>query len=332
MGRMKVRIKKRFLKTVDAIKSFPSWFMKHMRLFRSAIVKQWYRFLHNLKTKRGRKAIVKSLLFHIFTMWFAIFFLLPTLWMLVNSLRSESAIIENISSWRTFLPPEAPLETWLNAYQDVFDRFDMFGSMLLSVQYAAALIAGTLLINSLAGYALAKFDIPFKNFWISFIILLIIVPVETTIVPLYVVVERVGLVGRFSGLFVPALANAFNIFLFRQFFLSIPKDLEEAAIIDGASRLSIFFRIVIPLSKPVFATVSIFAFIHAWNDFLWPILVLGGQQRYPLQVYLTELINIDPVFTNQVLAALTIATIPMLLIYSFFQKYIVHGVAHTGIK
>jgi len=198
--------------------------------------------------------------------------------------------------------------------------------------YAIVLVALNLLVNSMGAYALAKFDFPLKNFWFTLIVLVLIVPAETNIVPLFVIVHKLGLENTLLGLLAPNIGNALNLFLFRQFFIGIPKELEEAALIDGANSWTIFYNVIMPLSKSIFATIAILTFILSWNDYIWPVLIFADNAKLPLQVILNVLNNTQPVYTNQVLAALTVATIPLVLIYAFFQQYIVEGISHTGIK
>ncbi|ADD03332.1 binding-protein-dependent transport systems inner membrane component [Thermoanaerobacter italicus Ab9] len=283
-----------------------------------------------MKDKIKRK--IKEIFFYVFLFTLASLFLFPIVWMIVSSFKPEAQIYSDMGTLKALLPPFINPVEWFTPYKEVLARFEILRYIKNSFMYAGVVVFGNLLVNSMAGYALARFRFPLKNFWMGLIIAIIIVPVETTIIPLFTIVHRLGLVNTFVGLFIPLLANAFNIFLFRQFFLGIPKELEEAALIDGADRLQIFFRIIIPLSKPIFATVAIFTFIGAWNDFIWPVLMLTDTEKYPLQVALNVLNNTEPVYTNQVMAALTISTSVIVLIYIAAQKYIVEGISHTGIK
>jgi fructooligosaccharide transport system permease protein len=262
----------------------------------------------------------------------AALFLFPIVWMIASSFKSESQIFLDLKTYKAFLPPLTSPSQWMIPYKEVLVRFNFLLYIFNSFKYAGAVVIGSLFVNSMAGYAFARFDFPLKKFWFAIILAIIIVPAENTIIPLYTIVFKLGLVNTFVGLFIPFLGSPLNIFLFRQFFVGIPRSLEEAALIDGANRFQIFYKIIIPLSKPIFATITILTFIGMWNDFLWPVLMLTDAKKYPLQVALNVLFNTEPVYTNQVMAALTISTMVMVVIYAFFQKYIVEGVAHTGIK
>jgi fructooligosaccharide transport system permease protein len=279
------------------------------------------------------KAFIKSIPFYAFMFLLAFIFLFPIVWMVVNSFKPEAQIMMDLKSPAAFLPPlNISIVEWFTPYKEVFMRFDLFRGIRNSLMYAIVLVALNLLVNSMGAYALAKFDFPLKNFWFTLIVLVLIVPAETNIVPLFVIVHKLGLENTLLGLLAPNIGNALNLFLFRQFFIGIPKELEEAALIDGANSWTIFYNVIMPLSKSIFATIAILTFILSWNDYIWPVLIFADNAKLPLQVILNVLNNTQPVYTNQVLAALTVATIPMVLIYAFFQQYIVEGISHTGIK
>ena len=279
------------------------------------------------------KKVIKNILFYTFMFILAFLFLFPIVWMLVNSFKPEAQIATDLKTINALLPPfNINIANWLTPYREVFMRFNLFSGIRNSLIYGGSLIVLNLFVNSMAAYALAKLNFPLKNFWFNLIVLVLIVPAEINIVPLFVIVHRLGFENSLMGLLAPNIGNALNIFLFRQFFIGIPRELEEAAFIDGANRLTIFFRVIIPLSKSIYATIAVLTFILAWNDYLWPVLIFADNSKLPLQVILNVLNNTMPVYTNQVLAGLTVATIPMVLIYAFFQRYIVEGIAHTGIK
>ncbi|MBM7686168.1 carbohydrate ABC transporter permease [Defluviitalea raffinosedens] len=279
------------------------------------------------------KALIKSIPFYTFMFLLAFIFLFPIVWMVVNSFKPEAQIMLDLKTPAAFLPPiNISITEWFTPYKEVFMRFDLFRGIRNSLMYAIVLVALNLLVNSMGAYALAKFDFPLKNFWFTLIVLVLIVPAETNIVPLFVIVHKLGLENTLLGLLAPNIGNALNLFLFRQFFIGIPKELEEAALIDGANSWTIFYNVIMPLSKSIFATIAILTFILSWNDYIWPVLIFADNAKLPLQVILNVLNNTQPVYTNQVLAALTVATIPMVLIYVFFQQYIVEGISHTGIK
>ena len=279
------------------------------------------------------KKVSKKILFYTFMIALAWLFLFPIVWMIVTSFKPEAMIFEHLKSFKAFLPPlEMSPKQWLEPYIETISKFGVMNGIKNSLLYGTLAVVFNVAVNSMAAYVLARFEFPLKKFWITLIILIMIIPAETGVVPLFVIVHKLGLVNSIPGLILPGLVSVFNIFLLRQFFLSIPKELEEAALIDGASRISIFYKIILPLSKPILATVSMLTFIGSWNDFLWPVIILGDNSKMPLQVLLTVISNIEDINTNIIMASLTISTIPIILIYVFFQKYIVEGISNTGIK
>lgn len=265
-----------------------------------------------------------------------VIFLFPVLWMVVSSLKTQDQIYAQLSSWRTFLPATWNAGKWFTSYKNLFNAFDYFGqSILNSIIYCSITILGVLLLNSFAGYALARLEFPGSKVIGTIVVLLIIVPVETSIVPLYVILSRLGLLTnnlRVVGYLIPNFVSAFYIFMFRQFFVGMPKELEEAARIDGSGRLSTYFRIIMPLSKAIFATVAIFTFMGAWNEYVFAQLMFSKPRQQPLQVFLQLVNSFNPKDLSMVMAVLTFSTIPIAIVYIFCQRYIIEGVSFSGLK
>lgn len=279
-------------------------------------------------------AIIKRTLLYITLSFLAVIFLFPLLWMLMSSFKQDIQIFRDMTSLKAFIPPmPGDVEgSYFQNYLMAFERVNLFRYILNSLIYTIGIIFFGLIVNSMAGYALARFNFPLRNFWFAVIIATLIIPPESIFLPLYVLIYNLGWVNTYTGLIVPFIANAFAIFLFRQFFLDFPRELEEAAKIDGCSQIGIFFRIIVPLSKPVFATVAIVLFINHWNDFLWPLVVANDDSMRTIQIGLQFFMNQPPVQWGQVMAALTVATVPMLIIFIFLQRYYVQGLTHTGSK
>jgi fructooligosaccharide transport system permease protein len=160
------------------------------------------------------------------------------------------------------------------------------------------------------------------------------VPFETILISQFTIIHSIGLVDTRLAVILPALAGAFNIYLFRNFFMAIPKEIIESAKLDGANTWQVFWRIMLPMSKPAVATVGTLAFIGSWNDYIWPLMVLTDKSKFPIQVAITAINSTDPVYTNQVMAVLTISTVPLIIIYIVAQRYILEGIggSGTGIK
>lgn len=302
--------------------------------------------MENIIQHRRRKKIRASkLLFglikYLILAAFGVLFVFPTVWMIVNSTKSQPQIYAQMNSLKTFLPnidPGSMFDSYINLIRE-FDLF--FRSMMNSFLYAVIIITLVLLVNSFAGYALSRFRFPGSKMIVNLIILILIVPVETSIVPVYTILFKMGLMDtsgilgnniRIIAYILPGIVSPFYIFMLRQYFLGIPLELEEAAKIDGASRIKTYFSIIIPNAKPVFGTVSVFAFMGVWNDYIFPQLILSNQKLFPLQVFLQSVNNYNPKDISMVMAALTISTIPIAIVYIFAQQYIVEGVAFSGLK
>ena len=275
--------------------------------------------------------VTKKVLFYILITVLALQFILPLLWMIVSSFQIDETIYKNIHSIFAFIPHLQDLT--LESYKELFSFYNIWRNVFNSFIYASITVVLSLTVNSLAGYALAKFRFPFRNIILLIVIALMIVPIEATILPLFLVVHKMGLIGTVIGYLLPFIVNAMNIFLFRQHFLMFPSELSEAAKIDGLSDWGVFIKIVVPSSTNMYVTVGIITFLASWNDFLWPVMSISNADLMPIQVALNAIFaDTYNIFTSHRMAALTIATIPVVVIYTLFQKYIVQGATRSGIK
>ena len=290
--------------------------------------------------KTPAKKTVKEVIYHIVGIVLSLIFLFPILYMLATSTKSEFAYAESVGTLNMFLPDFANLGTAFENYNSVLMNYDIWKYALNSFIYAGIVIVLNILINGLAGYVMAKLTFPGKKMLSFLIIFLIVVPVETSIIPLYSIVKiMLGLKQQMSvvGVILPAAISIFNIFLFMQFFQNIPKEYEEAARIDGANTLGVFFKVIMPLSKPILATVAVFCFIGVWNDYLWPSMILpaandGSWPLLPIQTALISIKSIEGITTGEIMASLVITSIPIFVIYVAAQKYIVQGFGTAGLK
>lgn len=274
------------------------------------------------------KDILKRVLFYGGNAIVALIFVSPLLRMIAASLKPEAQIFSDMSNIRTFWPTAATLGN----YVEVFTRVNMMKFILNSLFYVFVIVILDLAVNSVCGYALAKFNFPGKELLLTVVISLMVLPMEAIMLPLYKEVASLGWVNTWAGLIVPFVGKCFSIYMFRQFFLDIPDDLLEAAAIDGCGPIKTFFTIVMPISGTVYATIFILDFVAHWNDFMWPMLVVTGEDMRTIQLAIQTFFGSKPIHYGAIMASLTISAIPMLLMFVFLQKYYVEGIASTGIK
>lgn len=255
----------------------------------------------------------------------ALMFLLPLVWMVSTSLRTQQDLYSN---------PAAlfPTEITFGAYVRVWDQIP-FGRFFLNTFVFATLVTVlSLSFDAMAAFALARLKFRGREavFWLVIIVLM--VPFQITLVPLFQFMSGLGLVNTIPGLVLPRITNAFGIFMLRQFFVSLPRELDDAARIDGLSEWGVFTRIVLPLSKPVLVTLALFHFMYNWNDLLWPLVMTTDQAMRTLPAGLALFMGTHVVDQPVVMAGATIAMAPLVIGFMFAQRYFIQSVAMTGIK
>lgn len=275
-----------------------------------------------------QKRTAKNLAFYLGNGIFALIFVSPLLWMIASSLKPESEIFANMNSLKTFIPSAVSFKNYI----EVFTRIDMLKFITNSLFYVFVIIVLDLIVNSACGYALAKFDFKGKELLLTIIISLMVLPMESIMLPLYKQVADYGWVNSYAGLIVPFIGKCFSIYMFRQFFVDIPNDLIEAAAIDGCGPIKTFLKIVVPISGTVYATVFILDFVAHWNDFMWPMLVVTGEEMRTVQLAIQTFFGSKPINYGSIMASLAVSAIPMLIMFLALQKYYVEGIASTGIK
>ena len=251
--------------------------------------------------------------------------LFPFGWMIATSLTSDSQLFVT--------PPQLiPSPLVPDNYIRVAEAFPIgrfLVNSLLVAGISTSLQVGT---SAMAAYAFARLRFRGRDALFLVYLATLMVPLQVTIVPLFIEMRFMGLVNTYPALILPAIASAFGTFLLRQAFLSLPRELDEAAFIDGASHWTVFRRIVVPLAGPALATFGIFAFMASWNSFLWPLVVTSGQDLMTLPVGLSNLHGRYETAWNLVMAGSTISVIPIVIVYVIAQKHVIRGVAITGIK
>ena len=262
---------------------------------------------------------------HLFLIPLSAVMLLPLVWMVVVSLETE---VQASSYPPVLFPGALHFQNYPNAFRAV-----PFGYFFLnSTIYAVATVAGNLLFCALAAYAFARIRFFGSNVLFVVFLATLMVPFQVVLIPTFLIVKRLGLVDNIGGLIVPNLCSAFGIFLLRQFFRTLPIELEEAARIDGTSRLGILFKIVLPLSMPVLATLAIIQFMWSCNDFLWPLIIINTTTHAPLQLGLSMFQGAHSTQWNLLMAGTVMSLVPMLAVFLFAQRWFVQSIAFTGIK
>lgn len=249
----------------------------------------------------------------------------PFIWMVAGSFRTEADLFANPAS---LLP-----STWsLHGYQGIWQELPFLRLVLNSFIFAGVTTALCLVFDSMCAYALAR--IPFRGatvcFWL--VIATLMVPFQVTLIPVFIQLFDLGWLNTYQGLIVPRATSAFGIFLLRQFFLSIPRELDEAARIDGAGHLRIYARIILPLAKPALATLAVLHFMNLWNDLLWPLVMTSSIDMRTLPAGLTLFGGQHVTDHAVLLAGATISLLPLALAFVLAQRYFVAGVATTGLK
>jgi multiple sugar transport system permease protein/putative chitobiose transport system permease protein len=260
----------------------------------------------------------------------AVLTVLPFLWTLGASFRENAEIFRYtrpLSRW-TFVPRDPTL----GGYAFIFgqDRFGRY--MVNSFIVALAVTLGGLLVNSLAGFGFARFAFAGRNALFVAVLLTFMVPLEIIVIPLYIVVRGFGWIDSYWALIVPALADAFSIFLLRQFFRELPRELIDAARIDGCGWFGVYWRVGLPLVKPALVTAGLLTFIRQWDSFFWPLVATSSPEYTVVQVGLAKYITEFVTFWDRLLAGAVAASVPVLVLYFLLQRYYVQGISTTGLK
>lgn len=269
---------------------------------------------------RAGKYVVLSVL--------ALFTLIPFYWMFSNSLKGFEEVM-------SFPPKWFPTTLHWSNYIDLFTGRPFHLYLYNSLYIGAIVTAGTVLFASMAGFAFAKLSFPFRN--VIFLVLLssMMIPTEVTTIPLFIWLSKLGFVDTHFPLIVPPMlgaGGAFGVFLCRQFFITVPNDLVEASKIDGCNPWRTYWRIMLPLTVPVLATLSILTFLHSWNEFFEPLVYLNSSEKYTIPLALSLFATDAGTEWNIVMAAAVVATLPLLIAFFFAQKTFMEGLAMTGIK
>jgi multiple sugar transport system permease protein len=267
-----------------------------------------------------------KVLLYFFLSIYALITLIPFLWALSASFKPLSEII---SGEPNFIPQNFTLDN----YKQIFFQEPLFGRWLFnSIAIALSVTLLNLLLNSMAGYALARLRFVGKRFWFFLILAVLAVPAQITLIPTFLILKAIGWLNSYQGMIVPSMVNATFIFMMRQFFVNFPKELEEAAQLDGLNTWEIFRDIVLPLAKPALAAQAVFVFMGSWNNFILPLVILFDPEMFTLPLGLNTFKGQYISYWNYIMAASMVFTLPALGIYAFFNRYFIQSVTFTGGK
>ena len=251
--------------------------------------------------------------------------LAPLVWMV-------SASFMPMGQASTFPPPFVPKEVTLEHYASLFTRLNLARYLFNSAFLSLAVTLVSLVINSMAGYAFAKYRFKGRESVFKLLVTSMVIPAQVTMLPLFLMLNKMGFINTYMGVIIPGMASIFGIFLIRQYALSIPDSLIEAARIDGAGDFRIYWSLILPLCKPILITLAIFTFMGTWNDFLWPLIVMTDDSMYTLPVAIANLSGEHVQDTELMMAGSVITVAPVLLLFAVVQKYYISGIMAGGLK
>lgn len=274
--------------------------------------------------QRISQAMGRTIL-HIVLLGGAVTMVAPFVWMVSSSLKKNLEVFH--------IPPTLipAVPQWHN-YIEIFKVVPYSRWFLNSTFIAVTQTVLYLFVASLAGYTFSRLRFPGREAIFTLYLATLMVPGEVTLIPKFILMKELHLIDTFAAVILPGAFNAYGVFLLRQFFMTLPDSLEEAAILDGASYFRIYWNIILPLAGPALATLGLFSFMGAWNDFLWPLIVINSENMKPLSVGLASFHGLYETNWPYLMAASTVALIPIVLIFIVAQKYFVQGIALTGLK
>ncbi|MGV0027745.1 carbohydrate ABC transporter permease [Phormidesmis priestleyi] len=279
-------------------------------------------------SKRSNQQWLEKMASYLLLIFLAFLFTAPILFVLMGSLKPDELVLSEASTLKAFIPQQVSLENYHDVFERVkFGRF-FFNSLLIN----STIVVSGLIVNSLAGYAFARLRWRGRSLLLVIVIALMILPFEAIAVPLFFQITLLGLQNTYIAQILPFVANAFSIYLFYTFFVDLPKELEEAAYIDGASTFRTFVEVIMPVSKPAFATVAILTFLTQWGSFLWSLMITIDEKVRPLPLAIATFQTLPPIQWGDIMSFGVMMVTPILMVFLLFQKWFVKGVASTGTK
>jgi multiple sugar transport system permease protein len=275
--------------------------------------------------KKKSSAVLRRVLLYIVLILIAVIMVVPFLWMLSTSLKTQYDAVKIPLVWI----PDPP--QWEN-YVKLFTEQPMFQFMLNTIKIVFFVVLGQLFFSSLAAYSFARISFKGRNVVFFFYIATLMVPGQVTMIPTYLMFAKAGLTDNHLALILPAFFSAFGVFLLRQFFMSLPRELEEAAEIDGCNPFMTYWRIMLPLVVPAMLTLGVFTLMNTWNDYMGPLIYLSSPEKYTMTLGIAYFKGVYTTQWNLVMAGSIVSVVPILIAYLCAQKYFIEGIAFSGVK
>ena len=275
--------------------------------------------------KKKSSAVLRRVLLYIVLILIAVIMVVPFLWMLSTSLKTQYDAVKIPPVWI----PDPP--RWEN-YVKLFTEQPMFQFMLNTIKIVFFVVLGQLFFSSLAAYSFARISFTGRNVVFFFYIATLMVPGQVTMIPTYLMFAKAGLTDNHLALILPAFFSAFGVFLLRQFFMSLPRELEEAAEIDGCNPFMTYWRIMLPLVVPAMLTLGVFTLMNTWNDYMGPLIYLSSPEKYTMTLGIAYFKGVYTTQWNLVMAGSIVSVVPILIAYLCAQKYFIEGIAFSGVK
>jgi multiple sugar transport system permease protein len=272
-----------------------------------------------------RKEKFRNSMVHLILISGSIIMVLPFIWMISTSLKNlQEAIV--------FPPIWIPSKIVWSNYTEAFFEHGIGRAFFNSIVVSIIVVFGRLFTAACGAYAFARLRFPGRDYVFLIYLATMMIPIHVTIVPMFIMMKNFGWVNTYNGLIIPQLFTPFGTFLLRQFFKTIPKELEEAVLVDGGGRFRIFWSVILPLSKPALTTLAIFEFTFTWNNLLWPLIIISKKELFTLPISLALFVGEYVTIVHLQMAAAVIATIPLIILFIFAQKSFIRGVALSGLK
>ena len=275
--------------------------------------------------KKKSSAVLRRVLLYIVLILIAVIMVVPFLWMLSTSLKTQYDAVKIPPVWI----PDPP--QWEN-YVKLFTEQPMFQFMLNTIKIVFFVVLGQLFFSSLAAYSFARISFKGRNVVFFFYIATLMVPGQVTMIPTYLMFAKAGLTDNHLALILPAFFSAFGVFLLRQFFMSLPRELEESAEIDGCNPFMTYWRIMLPLVVPAMLTLGVFTLMNTWNDYMGPLIYLSSPEKYTMTLGIAYFKGVYTTQWNLVMAGSIVSVVPILIAYLCAQKYFIEGIAFSGVK